>query len=291
MGVEQFLGSHHGTLYGLIFFCSFGGVALWEAFAPRRRLRASLPLRWSGNLGCLLINGLLLWGIYGSWGVGAAIVASDFQWGLLQQVALPYWVEFTVALLLLDLGHYAIHWAFHKVPMLWRMHRLHHSDQDFDLTTGSRFHPLEAVLEHGANLLVVVLVGPPTLAILLFVLAYGLTTYWVHGNIRMPAGWDRRIRRLFITPDMHRTHHSQVEQETNSNYGGLFSFWDRLFGNYVDEPRGGHEGMAIGLREFSDARHIRLDWMLRNPLLPVVAHGQPDLRGASGHGNRHSPSQ
>lgn len=208
--------------------------------------------------------------------MGAAIVASKSDWGLLQQVDLPYWVAFIVALLLLDLGHYGIHWAFHMIPLLWRIHRLHHCDQDFDLTTGSRFHPFEAVLEHGANLLVVVLVGPPALAIIVFVLAHTMTNYWVHGNIRMPAGWDRRIRWLFVTPEMHRTHHSQIEQETNSNYGGLFSFWDRLLRNYVDEPRGGHEGMAIGIKEFADQRHLRLDWMLRHPML------SPDTRASSG---------
>jgi len=154
------------------------------------------------------------------------------------------------------------------------MHRLHHTDQDFDFTTGSRFHPFEAVLEYGANLAFAVVVGAPVAAVLTFVFAYVLTTCWVHGNIRIPTNWDRRIRLLLITPDMHRTHHSQISSETNSNYAGLFSFWDRVFGTYVEQPVGGHAGMAIGLREFTDERHLRLGAMMLNPFL--AARSSPD---------------
>ena len=138
------------------------------------------------------------------------------------------------------------------------------------------------MLEHGANLAVIVIVGPPVLAVMLFAFSYLLTTSWVHGNVRMPADWDRRIRRVLVTPDMHRTHHSQVDEETNSNYGGLFSCWDRLFGTYVDEPRAGHEGMAIGLPEFRDERHVRLAWMLANPVLnPLRADESARAAGAT----------
>ncbi len=151
---------------------------------------------------------------------------------------------------------------------------MHHTDQDFDFTTGARFHPIEAVVEHGANLLVVVLVGAPPLSVAIYVLSYAITTVWVHGNIRMPTGWDRRMRWIVVTPDMHRVHHSQIQRETDSNYGGFMSLWDRLFGTYVDEPVGGHEGMAIGIREFDDPRHIRLGWMLKNPFLSAVAQAR-----------------
>ena len=223
--------------------------------------------RWSANGGLLLINSGLFWLIYPGFGIGAAIVASGQDWGVLRLVAMPYWMQFLLAIVLLDLGHFGIHYLFHRIPALWRLHRLHHTDQDFDFSTAVRFHPGEALLEHGANLVVILIVGPPVLAVMLFVFSYLLTTFWVHGNVRMAANWDRRIRWVFITPDMHRTHHSQLEMETNSNYGGLFSCWDRLFSTYVDEPAAGHEGMAIGLPEFRDGRHLRLGWMLANPVL------------------------
>ena len=265
--MEAFLLSHQSAVYACLFLGTLGAVALWEFAWPKRHLNAPMTVRWSGNLGLLLINSALFWLIFPGFGVGAAVVAAGQDWGVLRLLEMPYWLHFVLAIVLLDLGHFAIHYLFHHVPALWRLHRLHHTDQDFDFSTAVRFHPGEAVLEHGANLAVILVVGPPVLAVLLFTLTYLLTTFWVHGNVRMPADWDRGIRWAFITPDMHRTHHSQVKAETNSNYGGLFSGWDRLFGTYVDEPAAGHEGMAIGLPEFRDERHIRLRWMLANPLL------------------------
>ena len=271
--MESFLLANHSAIYACVFLGTLGAVALWEHVAPRRPLTASMQVRWAGNFSLLLINSALFWVIYPGFGIGTAIIASGQNWGLLRLVEMPYWLSFAVSIVLLDLGHFGIHYLFHRVPALWRMHRLHHTDHDFDFTTGVRFHPAEAVLEHGANLAVIAIVGPPVLAVMLFVFSYLLTTSWVHGNLRMPAQWDRRIRRLLVTPDMHRTHHSQVAAETNSNYGGLFSCWDRLFDTYVDEPRAGHEGMAIGLLEFRDERHIRLAWMLTNPVLDPLRAG------------------
>ena len=265
--MESFLLANQSAIYTFLFLGTMGVVAFWEYVAPRRELRASMRVRWAGNFGVLCINTVLLWLVYPGFGIGAAIFAADRNWGLMRLVDAPYWLAFLLSIVLLDLGHFGIHFLFHRIPVLWRMHRLHHTDQDFDFTTAIRFHPAEAVLEYGANLVVVLLVGPPVLAVMLFAFSYVLTTSWVHGNIRMPVGSDRRIRRLIVTPDMHRTHHSQVEAETNGNYGGLFSFWDRLFGTYVDEPKAGHEGMAIGLREFDNDRHVSLTWMLANPLL------------------------
>jgi sterol desaturase/sphingolipid hydroxylase (fatty acid hydroxylase superfamily) len=265
--VESFLLANQSAIYTCLFLGTLGVVALWEYVSPRRDLRASMRVRWSGNFGLLLINSGLSWMVYPGFGIGAAIVASGQGWGVLRLFEMPYWLQFLTAIVLLDLGHFGIHYLFHRVPVLWRMHRLHHTDQDFDYSTAVRFHPGEALLEHGANLAVILLVGPPLLAVMLFALSYLLTTFWVHGNLRMPGNCDRLIRRVLVTPDMHRTHHSQVAAETNSNYGGLFSCWDRLFGTYVDAPKAGHEGMAIGLPEFLDQRHIRLGWMLANPWL------------------------
>lgn len=265
--MESFLQTHQSEIYTCLFFGTFAIVALWELFAPRRKATASLQVRWYSNFGLIFINTALLWVIYPGFGIASSLLAAEQGWGLLRFFDLPYWLAFVVAIALMDLGHYSIHYLVHHVPSLWRLHRLHHTDHDFDLTTSVRFHPGEAVLEYGANLAVIFLLGPPVLAVALFAFGYVMTTAWVHGNIRMPDNWDQRIRLLFITPDMHRTHHSQVYGETNSNYGGLFSFWDRLFGQYVDEPAAGHTGMKIGLKEFTDERHIKLGWMLVNPFM------------------------
>jgi sterol desaturase/sphingolipid hydroxylase (fatty acid hydroxylase superfamily) len=268
--VETFLQSNQSEIYACLFFGTFAIIALWEQFAPRRKLNASLHVRWYNNFGLILINTALLWLIYPGFGIGSSLIAADQGWGLLRIYELPYWLTFVMAIALMDIGHYSIHYLFHHVPSLWRLHRLHHTDHDFDLTTSVRFHPGEAVLEHGANLAVIFILGPPVLAVTLFSFSYVLTTAWVHGNIRMPGNWDRKLRLVFVTPDMHRTHHSQINRETNSNYGGLFSLWDRLFGNYTDEPAAGHAGMKIGLKEFQEERHIRLWPMLANPFLDPV---------------------
>ena len=265
--MESFLLANQSAVYACLFLGTLGAVAFFEYVSPKRDLKASMRVRWSGNFGLLVINSVLFWMIYPGFGIGAAILASGQGWGLLRLVEMPYWMQFLISIVLLDLGHFGIHYLFHRIPALWRLHRLHHTDHDFDFSTAVRFHPGEAVLEHGANLVIVLIVGPPVLAVVLFFFSYLLTTFWVHGNVRMPAHWDRRMRTTLVTPDMHRTHHSQVAEETNSNCGGLFSCRDRLFGTYVDEPGAGHEGMAIGLPEFRDERHIRLGWMLANPVL------------------------
>lgn len=265
--MEVFFTEHQSEIYTWAFLITFGVVALWEGARPRRELTAPLKTRWLNNFGLLTANSLLMWLVYPGFGFASAIVAAEYDVGLLHWFEIPYWIAFVVSILVLDIGHYVIHFAFHHVPVLWRIHRVHHSDPDFDVTTGSRFHPLEGLFEHGANLLVIVLLGPPIAAVMIFVLAYLLTTFWVHGNIRMPGRWDARLRRVMVTPEMHRIHHSERHEETNSNYGGLLSGWDRLFGTYVDQPYGGHEGMIIGLREFREEKHIRLPWMIANPFL------------------------
>ena len=273
--MERFLTEHASTLYTAFVLSSLAIVPIWESWAPRRQLRASMTTRWAGNLTLLCVNGILMWLVYGAFGMAASIAASQHEFGLMHHIALPPWAEIVLALLLLDLGHFAIHWALHNVPLLWRIHRLHHTDQDFDFTTAARFHPFEAIVETGANLLVVVLVGAPPLSVVIYMLSYAITTVWVHGNIRMPDGWDARLRWILVTPDMHRTHHSQMQSETNSNYGGFLSLWDRLFGTYVHEPARGHEKMFIGIREFDDPRHVRLGWMLRNPFIGAASSRAP----------------
>jgi sterol desaturase/sphingolipid hydroxylase (fatty acid hydroxylase superfamily) len=179
----------------------------------------------------------------------------------------PFWAAFIASLLLLDLSIYAQHVVFHKVPILWRLHRMHHTDLDFDVTTALRFHPLEIVLSMLVKLAVVGLLGAPAVAVLVFEVLLNATAMFIHGNVGLPPRFDRALRRLVVTPDMHRVHHSIRREETDSNFGFNLSWWDRLFGTYRDQPRDGHAGMTIGLEYFRDWRATRLDGLLMQPFL------------------------
>ena len=265
--VDAFLQSHQTAIYTVLFFATFCGVAVWESVAPLRPLGSPLPTRWRSNLGIMLVNTLLIWAVYPGAGVGAALVSSEANWGLMRLFDVPYWWSFVASIFVLDFFRYAEHFLLHYIPILWRVHRTHHTDQDFDVTTAVRFHPLEAVGVIGMKVATVALIGPPVAAVLLYELAYPMTTFWVHANVKTPRKAERLMRSIFITPDMHRAHHSVVSSELNSNFGGLFSFWDRLLGTYTHEPAAGHLGMQIGVPEFEDPRHLTLSWMLINPLL------------------------
>lgn len=273
--VEGFLQTHHVTLYTLLFFGTIAVVALWEGIAPLRPLTASLRRRWIGNAGILMVNTALLWIVAPSLAVGTSLAAWSADWGLLRWLDVPFWPACIAGILLMDLSRYLEHYLLHVVPALWRIHRVHHTDLDFDVTTAVRFHPAETLVMNLARVTVVAVLGVPVLAVLVYELCYPLTTFWVHANVRLPAGVDRAMRWLLLTPDMHRAHHSIVPNELNSNFGGLFSFWDRLFRTYTDEPAAGHLGMVIGVAGFQDPKHLSLGWMLANPALadePRLAH-------------------
>jgi sterol desaturase/sphingolipid hydroxylase (fatty acid hydroxylase superfamily) len=254
----------------LIRFAAFAGVlaamALWELAAPRRRLSVGRVRRWPNNLGVAALNTLLLRVIFPTAAVGVAIIAETRHWGLLQNVQAPDWLKIAAAALILDLAIYLQHVLFHAAPALWRLHRMHHADLDFDATTGVRFHPLEALISMLIKLAVVVAIGAPALGVLIFEVLLNATSMFNHGNVRMPAWLDRILRWLVVTPDMHRVHHSVVPRETNSNFGFNLSCWDRVFGTYRAQPEAGHDGMTIGLEQFRDPRELRLDRMLTQPV-------------------------
>ncbi len=277
--MEALLQAHHMTIYTVLFFGTVGGVALWESVAPLRRLNASLRQRWLGNFGIMFVNTALIWAVFPGAAIGTALAVWSADWGLLRWLDIPFWPAFFAGIVLMDLCRYTEHYLLHRVPLLWRIHRPHHTDLDFDVTTAVRFHPAEALVMTTAKIVVVATLGVPVAAVLVYELAYPLTTFWVHANVRLPAGMDRAMRWLFLTPDMHRAHHSIVPHELNSNFGGLFSFWDRLFGTYTREPAAGHLGMGIGLPEFQDHRHLSLKWMLLNPVLPGEPQPAADVRG------------
>ena len=195
-----------------------------------------------------------------------ALVAEAQGWGLFNALAAPWWVALVGSVIVLDLAIYLQHVLFHAVPALWRLHRVHHADLEFDVTTGLRFHPVEILLSMGIKLAVVVALGPPAVAVLIFEVVLNATAMFNHGNVRLPAYVDRVARWVVVTPDMHRVHHSVRPDETNSNFGFNLPWWDRLLGTYRAQPADGHEGMTIGIEQFRQARELWLDRMLIQPL-------------------------
>jgi len=266
VSLEQALLNHES----LIRLAAFGGVlavmALWEVVAPRRRRSMPRLLRWFGNLGVVAIGTVLIRLVFPVLAVGVAMVAAERGWGLFNVIEVPGWIAFVVSVLLLDLAIYAQHVMFHAVPVLWRLHRMHHADLDFDVTTGVRFHPVELLLSMGIKLGVVAVLGPPAAAVLVFEVLLNATAMFNHGNVRLPLALDRYLRWIVVTPDMHRVHHSVYPVETNSNYGFNLPWWDRLFRTYTAQPRDGHDGMTIGIEQFRTRRDLWLDKMLIQPL-------------------------
>lgn len=240
-------------------------MAIWEIAAPRRRLEFPRLIRWSNNLALVVVDTILVRLAFPVVAVGLAIFAQDHGWGLLNVLAMPGWVAIIIALLALDLAIYLQHVMFHAVPALWRLHRMHHADLDFDVTTGLRFHPLEILLSMGVKLAVVAALGPPAIAVLIFEVLLNGTAMFNHSNIRMPKSLDSVLRLLVVTPDMHRVHHSIIPSETNSNFGFNVPWWDRLLGTYIAQPRDGHDGMTIGIEQFRTKRDLWLDRLLIQP--------------------------
>ena len=243
----------------------FAAVAAWEILAPRRTLTAARRARWPGNLGIVLLNTLIVRAILPAGAVGIALAAEAKEFGLLHAVAMPFWLKAVIGFLLLDLAIYLQHVLFHAVPVLWRLHRMHHADLGFDVTTGARFHPIEIVFSMLIKAAAIAALGAPAVAVLAFEIALSATAMFNHANARLPLGLDRWVRLLVVTPDMHRVHHSAVPVETNSNFGFNLPWWDRLFGTYRAQPAAGHEAMTLGLAVFRDARELRLDKMLTQP--------------------------
>jgi sterol desaturase/sphingolipid hydroxylase (fatty acid hydroxylase superfamily) len=193
------------------------------------------------------------------------MLAQKNGWGLLNNVALPYWLGVAAGVIVLDLTIYLQHVVFHALPTLWRIHMMHHSDLDFDVTTGVRFHPLEVIISMGIKMAMVVLLGASALAVLAFEVLLNGTSMFNHGNVRLPGGLDRILRLLVVTPEMHRVHHSVIIRETNSNFGFNLPWWDRIFGTYRPAPAAGHEGMTIGLSHFRDPGELTLPRLLILP--------------------------
>lgn len=223
-------------------------------------------IRWTNNLGLVVIDTIVLRLSFPILAVGLAVTAQDLGWGLFNIIEVPGWVAVLVSIVVLDLVIYLQHVMFHAVPALWRLHRMHHADLEFDVTTGLRFHPVEILLSMGIKLAVVMALGPPAVAVLIFEVLLNATAMFNHSNVRLPTFVDRILRLIVVTPDMHRVHHSIRPEETNSNFGFNLPWWDRLLGTYKAQPKAGHEDMSIGIEQFRTRRDLWLDRMLVQPV-------------------------
>ncbi|WP_340587458.1 sterol desaturase family protein [Erythrobacter alti] len=240
-------------------------LILVEIAIPFRRAVLPRGRRWFTNLALFAIDTAAVRLLIPLAMVGAAVLAAERGWGLLNLVELPAWLAFAVTLLALDLALYVQHWATHRVPLLWRLHRVHHSDRDFDVTTAARFHPAEIVLSMAYKCAVVITLGAPVLAVFVFEAGFAVATLFTHANFSLPAKLDRIVRKMLVTPTMHRIHHSARMEETNSNYGTALTLWDRLFGTYRASARDRQEDMTIGLQEWQDDRPAKLGFALIQP--------------------------
>jgi sterol desaturase/sphingolipid hydroxylase (fatty acid hydroxylase superfamily) len=261
------------------FLAVFAAMALWELASPRRTLTTNKTRRWLRNVGLVVLDALAVRVLFPAGAVGLAWLARERGFGLLNAVELPGWFEIAFSFLALDFVVYLQHVVFHAVPALWRLHMVHHADLDFDVTTGNRFHPLEILLSMVFKGAVVAALGPPVLSVLAFEVLLNATAMFNHGNVRIPWGIDRILRLFVVTPDMHRVHHSVVPVETNRNFGFNLPWWDRLLGTYRPEPRAGHDGMTIGLRQFRDPERLTLPRLLVLPFVGDVgsySFGHPD---------------
>jgi len=263
--MTEFILDNEPAIRLAIFLGVLGSVAAWEALRPRRARSFSRWRRWPSNFGIVALNTGVVKLLFPVAAVGLAVYAQDHGWGLFNAVQVPAAFAIAATVVTLDLIIYLQHVLVHAVPALWRLHRMHHADLDFDVTTGARFHPIEIVLSMVIKLAAVVVLGAPPVAVVIFEVVLNATAMFNHGNLRLPLGIDRVLRLVVVTPDMHRVHHSAVPAETNSNFGFNLPWWDRLLGTYRAQPAAGHEAMTIGLDAFRVARDLDLDRMLIQP--------------------------
>jgi sterol desaturase/sphingolipid hydroxylase (fatty acid hydroxylase superfamily) len=267
--VSLLLNTMPETLRFTAFLSIFALLAVAEALWPRRTLSASKPQRWFTNLVIIALNSLVVRFAFPLTPFGLAAMAQTNGWGLFNRFGVHGWPELLASLLLLDLVIYFQHRLFHRTPLFWRLHRMHHTDLDLDVSSGIRFHPVEIALSLIIKMAAVLLLGVAPLSVLLFEILLNATSMFSHTNVRLPLGIDRWLRLLVVTPDMHRVHHSVIPRETDSNFGFNLPWWDRLFSTYRAQPSEGHDLMTIGLREFRELDKLGLRHLL---LLPFISN-------------------
>lgn len=253
------------TLRLAIFLAIFSGMALWEFLDPWRDSRLGRSVRWPANLGIFALDIIVARIVFPASAVGVAIWTQGQGLGLLPLVGLPWLMAGLLGFVLLDLLVYAQHRLFHTVPVLWRIHRMHHADTEIDVTSGIRFHPIEIVASLLLKAAAIVLLGIPPEAVLVFEIVLNGMALYNHSNVRLPERSERVLRWFVVTPEMHIIHHSTARRETDSNFGFNLALWDRMFGTYSHRPAAGYDGMVVGLDEFRDAAEHRLDRLVTQP--------------------------
>lgn len=261
---------HQAVIRLSFFFGIFVAVAIWEVLAPRRKLISSKLVRWYSNIGIAVLNGLLLRLLFPILAVGLAAIAQQKGWGIINNFDMPTWIAVIISVLFFDFIIYLQHAMFHFIPILWRLHRMHHTDLDIDVTTGARFHPIEIIISMLIKMAAVLIIGPPVMAVVIFEILLNLTSMFNHGNILIPIKVDKILRLFVVTPDMHRVHHSTIPKETNSNFGFNIPWWDRIFGTYRAQPEKGHLDMKIGLNYFRNPKELHIHRLLLQPFTKQI---------------------
>lgn len=240
-------------------------MALLEFALPRKQRVEPRLTRWITNFGIVITDSIVLRTLFPVLAVGVAFWADSKGYGLLALVDWPAWSEIVIAIIVLDFAIYWQHVLSHKVPIFWLVHKVHHADRDLDASSGVRFHPIEIVLSMLYKFAVVIVLGAPALGVFLFEVLLNATAMFNHANLNIPRSADQILRKVVVTPDMHRVHHSILKREADTNYGFNLSIWDRMFGSYTAQPEGGHDGMTLGLAEHQTSKPSNLFWSLALP--------------------------
>lgn len=269
MSFEELLLSNEKEIRMGFFFGMLIIIAVWELLAPKRALTISKSVRWINNLGLVFFNSFILRVLFPAAAVGVAVFAAEQGWGLFNYYNdVPFLVATIAAIIIMDFVIYVQHVMVHAIPVLWRLHRLHHADLDYDVTTGSRFHTLEIILSMLIKFATILLLGPSIVAVIIFEIMLNATAMFNHGNISLPKTLDKYLRLILVTPDMHRVHHSIEDDEANSNFGFSLPWWDRLFGTYRAQPRAGHISMTLGINKYRDPKLV--SWLPGMLIMPFV---------------------
>lgn len=266
--MEEFILANEKYVRMGFFFGMLILIGLWEVVAPKRVLTVSKTVRWVNNLGLVFFNSFIVRILFPFAAVGVAHFANQQGWGLFNYFVMPFWFSVAASIIIMDFVIYIQHVMVHAIPVLWRLHRVHHADLDYDVTTGSRFHTIEIILSMLIKFSTILLLGPPVVAVIVFEIILNATAMFNHGNIGLPKTLDKIVRWFLVTPDMHRVHHSVEDDEANSNFGFSLPWWDRLFGTYRDQPRGGHIAMTIGINKFREPKQV--SWLPGMLALPFI---------------------
>ena len=266
--MNEFILNNEIAIRLIFFFGIFAVMAIWEIILPKRTLILPKMVRWANNLGLVVFNTLILRLIVPTAAVGVATFVDKNGWGILNYYDLPPAMAIIITLIAMDFIIYLQHVMAHAIPLFWRLHRVHHADLDYDVTTGARFHTIEIILSMLIKFATIIVLGAPVVAVILFEIMLNAMAMFNHGNVGLPRQLDNILRWFIVTPDMHRIHHSIQVDETNSNFGFNLSCWDRVLGTYRHEPRGGEGNMRIGIQNLIDPKQVM--WMTGMLILPFI---------------------